>query len=103
MSSKVFLFENDHWLYCSDVTFEDGVYTGWVVNGAWKMQATDTTIKSTGHSYETKMIWACNPNTTARDYNSVIENARERYAAGEPANFKLKPKPVYEDDDEVPF
>jgi hypothetical protein len=31
----------------------------------------------------------------------VIENARERYAAGEPANFKLKP--VYEDDDGVPF
>lgn len=32
MASKVFLFENDHWLYCSDVTEEDGVYNGWVVN-----------------------------------------------------------------------
>lgn len=30
MASKVFLFENDHWLYCSDVTVEDGVYHGWV-------------------------------------------------------------------------
>lgn len=23
MTSKVFLFENDHWLYCSDVTVEE--------------------------------------------------------------------------------
>lgn len=102
MSTKVFLFENDHWLYCSDVTFEDGVYTGWVVNGAWKMQATDTTIKSARHSYETKMIWACDPNTMSRDYNGVIDNAKARYESGEPANYVLK-EVVFEEDDEVPF
>jgi hypothetical protein len=38
------------------------------------------------------------------DYNSVIGDARERYAAGESANYVLK-EVVYEDeeDDEVPF
>jgi hypothetical protein len=35
MSYKVFLFDDDNWLYCSDVTFEDGMYHGWVENGHW--------------------------------------------------------------------
>ena len=103
MASKVFLFENDHWLYCSDVTVEDGVYHGWVENGAWEMWATDTTVKSRQHTHETKIVWACDPGE-GFDYNSVIVDAQERYAAGEPANYDLK-EVVYEDeeDDEVPF
>lgn len=102
MTHKVFLFENDHWIYCSDVTFEDGVYNGWVINGHWEMWATDTTVKSRQHTHETKIIWACDPGKDW-DYNAVIADARERYAAGEPADFELKPDPVDEPDDEVPF
>jgi hypothetical protein len=90
MTSKVFLFENDHWLYCSDVTVEDGVYHGWVVNGAWEMWATDTTVKSRQHTHETKIVWACDPNTMSRDYNGVIDNAKARYELGEPADYVLK-------------
>jgi hypothetical protein len=50
--------------------------------------------------------WACDPFKNLFDYNSVIENARERYEAGEPANYKLteKRKPVVKEDyDGVPF
>lgn len=104
MASKVFLFDNDHWLYCSDVTFEDGVYNGWVVNGNWEMWATIKSVKSKLHTYETQLIWACDANEKWFDYNSVIADARERYLSGEPANYELKLNPVYEDeDDEIPF
>ena len=117
MASKVFLFDNDHWLYCSDVTVEDGVYHGWVVNGAWHlMYDTDLEGWLACHSREAadslvvvtkgrkKLTWACDPVKSLFDYNSVINDARERYAAGEPANYVLK-EVVYEDeeDDEVPF
>lgn len=118
MATKVFLFENDHWLYCSDVTEEDGVYHGWVVNGAWHLmydtklegwfachsrKAADSLVAVT-KGYK-KLSWACDPFKNLFDYNSVITDARERYAAGEPANYELKPDPVYENDeeDEVPF
>ena len=103
MSSKVFLFENDHWIYCSDVTYKDGVYNGWVINGNWEMWATDTTVKSRQHTHETKIVWACDPGK-GFDYNDVINDARERYEAGEPADFELKPEHVDEnDDEEIPF
>lgn len=56
------------------------------------------------------MVWACDPNTESHEYNQVIQNARERYAAGEPANFDIgsdkdfelyqKLKAKYENDDE---
>lgn len=117
MSSKVFLFENDHWLYCSDVTFEDGVYHGWVENGAWHLMY-DTKLKGwfTCHSRAAadslvavtkgykKLTWACDPGK-GFDYNDIIADVRERYAAGEPANYELKPDPVdeLEDDEEIPF
>ena len=117
MSSKVFLFENDHWLYCSDVTFEDGVYHGWVENGAWHLMY-DTKLKGwfTCHSRAAadslvavtkgykKLTWACDPGK-GFDYNDIISDVRERYAAGEPANYELKPDPVdeLEDDEEIPF
>ena len=117
MSYKVFLFDDDNWLYCSDVTLEDGVYHGWVENGAWHLMY-DTKLKgwfaceSRDHAdslvavtkgYK-ELTWACDPFKTLFDYNAVIADARERYAADEPADFELKPEPVYEpDDDEVPF
>src|SRR6056297_2912052 len=117
MSYKVFLFDDDHWLYCSDVTLEDGVYHGWVVNGAWHLMydtelegwfachsraAADSLVAVTKGCK--KLTWACDPAQALFDYNTVIADARERYAAGEPADYELKPEPVYEeDDDEVPF
>lgn len=119
MSYKVFLFDNDHWLYCSDVTLEDGVYHGWVENGAWHLMY-DTNLKgwfaceSRDHADSLvavtkgskELVWACDPGK-GFDYNTVIEDAKKRYAAGEPADFELKPEPepVYEleDDEEIPF
>jgi hypothetical protein len=53
-----------------------------------------------------KLTWACDPNRNLFDYNKVIEEAKERYKAGEPANFELKEEHVIEYDDEyddVPF
>ena len=117
MSYKVFLFENDYWLYCSDVTLEDGVYHGWVENGAWHLMydtklngwfacrsrdAADSLVAVTKGYKE--LVWACDPYQALFDYNDIIADARERYAAGEPADFELKPEPEYEpDDDEIPF
>ena len=107
MTSKVFLFNTGVWLYCSEVTFKDGVYHGYVVNGAWEMTA-DTTKDTLSHAHGThnaKLTWVCNPNEMSRDYNGVIANAKARYEDGEPANFSLKePVPNKEDyEDEVPF
>ena len=116
MSYKVFLFDDDNWLYCSDVTLEVGAYHGWVENGAWHLMydtelegwfachsraAADNLVAVT-KGYK-KLTWACDPAQALFDYNTVIEEARERYAVGEPADFELKPEPVYEEDDEVPF
>lgn len=118
MSYKVFLFDDDHWLYCSKVTLEDGVYHGWVQNGGWHLMydtklegwfachsraAADSLVAVT-KGYK-KLTWACDPARALFDYNTVIADARERYAAGEPANYELKPEPVdeLEDDEEIPF
>ena len=106
MSTKVFLFEDDHWLYCSDVTLEDGVYHGRVINGAWNawIDPANNTVKSNQHSQEAKLIWACDPHQNLFDYNAVISDARVRYESGESADYELKPEQVYEDnDDGVPF
>jgi hypothetical protein len=117
VSYKVFLFDDDNWLYCSDVTLEDGIYHGWVVNGGWHLMydtklegwfachsraAADSLVAVT--KGRKKLTWACDPFKSLFDYNSVIGAARERYAAGESANYVLK-EVVYEDeeDDEVPF
>jgi hypothetical protein len=106
MSYKVFLFENIQWLYCENVTLKDGVYKGHVINGLWYMKADtiNNTIDTSIDILESKLIWACDPGK-GFDYTTVINDARERYAAGEPANYELKPEPVYEDDDddEIPF
>lgn len=115
MTSKVFLFDDNNWLYCSDVSFKDGVWRGWVVNGAWHlMYDTDLEGWFACHSREAadslvavtkgrkKLTWACDPFESLFDYNSVIEDARKRYLSGEPADYELK-EVVYEEDDEVPF
>lgn len=118
MASKVFLFDNDNWwLYCSDVTFEDGVYHAHVENGCWHLMY-DTSLEawfaceSRRHADglvavnkgKAKLTWVCDPCTNRRDYNTVIEDAKQRYEAGELANYDLRPKHVYEDeDDEVAF
>ena len=108
MSYKVFLFDNDRWLYCNDVTFKDGVYKARVINGNWNLCFdTSTGILDTGRdNFDAKLIWACDPETALFNYNDVINAARERYAAGELADYELKPVPAYEEetfDDEVPF
>jgi len=108
MSYKVFLFENDKWLYCGDLSYDgNGCYEGRVINGEYNI-AIDTTVDVINHAHgtnEAKLIWACDPFAASFDYNLVINDARERYAAGEPADYELKPQPEIEedDDDEVPF
>jgi hypothetical protein len=105
MSTKVFLFEDDKWLYCDDVSLEDGVYHVSVINGNWTawIDTVNSTVKSSQHSEESQLIWACDPGK-GFDYNAVIEDAKKRYAAGEPADFEVKPEPEYEDnDDGIPF
>lgn len=117
MVSKVFLFNGQDWFYCSDVRLKDGVYTGWVENGAWHLVHDTKTgltesYQSAGEkrlgykpvtSWVGKLTWMCYPKGIG--YNDVIENAKERYDAGEEANYSLesikkKTKEVY---DEVPF
>jgi hypothetical protein len=108
MSTKVFLFEDDtywKWLYCDYVSLEDGVYRASVINGNWTawIDTVNNTVKSSQHSEESQLIWACDPGK-GFDYNAVIEDAKKRYAAGEPADFEVKPEPEYEDnDDGIPF
>ena len=93
MATKVFLFEDDKWLYCDDVSLEDGVYRASVINGNWTawIDTVNSTVKSSQHTQESQLIWACDPGK-GFDYNAVIEDAKKRYAAGEPADFELKAK-----------
>lgn len=116
--SKVFLFDKHSWLYCSDVTHKNGIWTGWVENGAWFLHFDENTNtlqayngrgeKNIGWKPVTEskvtLTWACDK--IGFDYNSVIENARKRYETGEEANFVIAPpkKRVKEDyKDEVAF
>lgn len=116
MAYKVFLFDKHSWLYCSDVKHKNGIWTGWVENGAWYLHFDENTgilkacqgrnISNPVTESKAKLTWACDK--IGFDYNSVIENARERYKEGEEANFAIAPpkkrvKEDYEDDDEVAF
>lgn len=117
MVSKVFLFDKQTWLYCSNVAYKDGVWTGWVENGAWYLHFNETTgilkvcidrrsLKNPVTVSKAKLTWACDPFKSLFDYRSVIVDAEARYKVGEHANYKLtkKKKSVKEDyDDEVPF
>jgi hypothetical protein len=108
MSTKVFLFEDDtywKWLYCDYVSLEDGVYRASVINGNWTawIDTVNNTVKSSQHTQESQLIWACDPGK-GFDYNEVIQDARVRYESGESADYELKPEPEYEDDDDgIPF
>lgn len=118
MTSKVFLFGEHDWLYCSDVRLQDGVYTGWVENGAWYLVYNTKTglvesYQSAGEkrldykpvtSWVGELTWMCY--TQGFGYNTTIENAKERYKAGEKANYSLesiKKTKTDEYEDEVPF
>lgn len=118
MVSKVFLFGGRSWFYCSDVMLEDGVYSGWTVNGNWHLvYDTRTKILESYRNEEEKRIgwkpmtswkgkltWMCYPEGLG--YNEVIENAKKRYKSGEKANYSLEPikKPKTDEyDDEVAF
>lgn len=122
MTSKVFLFDKHNWLYCSDVSFKDGVWRGWVVNGAWHLvyNTVDNSIKSYRdrdderldylpmNEYTATLTWMCDP-VNDRGYNKVIADAAQRYKANEPAVFEIgvdenfalyqKLKAKYENDD----
>ena len=103
MASKVFLFDKDYWLYCSDVAFKDGVWRGWVENGAWYLvYNTKTKLLESYQSAEEnrlgwkpvtsqtgELTWMCDPQ--GHGYNEVIAIARVRYLAKEPANFEIGP------------
>lgn len=119
MSYKIFLFDDDQWLYCEDVTLEDGVYHGEVINGSWHLmydtktggwfachtrEAADSLVAVT-KSYA-NLIWACDPSKALFTYDVVIAEAKQRYEAGEPANFELKQQESVieqDDEDQVPF
>lgn len=102
MVSKVFLFGEHSWLYCSDVRLKDGVYNGWVENGAWylsydtktklKESYRDAGEKRNGYapvtSWTGELTWMCYPKGIR--YNEVIADAEERYKAGEEANYSLE-------------
>jgi hypothetical protein len=102
MASKVFLFGDDMWLYCTGVTLENGVYHAHVENGCWHLMY-DTDLEawfacqSRSHADslvvvnkgKAKLRWACDPCTNSLDYNTVIEDAKQRYMYDEPANYVL--------------
>jgi hypothetical protein len=115
MASKVFLFDEHSWLYCSDVKHKNGVWTGWVENGQWYLHFDENDgiikacynwreVKKPVTERKAKLTWVCDKNGFG--YEDVIADAEERYKSGEEANYKLttKKKSVKEDyDDEVPF
>lgn len=118
MVSKVFLFDEHNWLYCSEVRLKDGVYDAWVENGAWHLVYDTRTklLESYGGAGEKRLgykpvtswtgelTWMCYPNRFG--YNEVITDAEERYKAGEEANYSLEPikkTKTDEYDDEVAF
>jgi hypothetical protein len=108
MTSKVFLFDGFRFIYCSDLSYDgQDRYKGYVINGNYRI-VIDVASDTITHSYGTqkaKLVWACDP-VKGGDYNTVIVDAQERYAAGETADFVLKLNPYvgYKlKDDEVAF
>lgn len=107
MATKVFKL-NNQWLFCSDVSYSDGVYRGFVVNGNWKFIYDENRkeLHVLGSPlgddiYDVQKIWACDP--YGGNYNSVIENANKRYEEGEQPNFKLPPDPEENLEDIITF
>lgn len=121
MTGKVFLFGNNNWLYCSDVSYNNGTWRGWVVNGNWHLMY-DTKLKGlfacidAAHANSLvavtksreELTWACDVNLKHVGrwyYNDVIQDAQTRYENGEPANYVIQPKKVKARDeyDDIPF
>ena len=119
MANKVFLFGEMTWLYCSDVTHKNGIWTGWVENGAWYLHFDEHTNTLQAYNVcgeknigwkpvtesKAKLTWVCDKSRLV-GYNAVIEDAKERYKTGEEANYSLpeRKKPVKKDyGDGVPF
>lgn len=109
MTYKVFLFGNYSWLYCSNVKHKNGIWTGWVENGAWFLHFDENTsiskacydAKSVNNPVITcddaKLVWACNANLKnigRLNYNGMIHDAETRYKNGEPANYEIEPEKV---------
>lgn len=106
MGSKVFLFDRNGWLYCTDVTLKDGVYRGHVVNGYWHLvydtntgsfQAyRDSSEERLGYAPVTngtsQLTWACDVKALhldRHDYNHVITTAKAAYDTGTKPVFKV--------------
>ena len=109
MTSKVFLFQNLYWQYCSDVKHKNGIWTGWVENGYWFLYFDENTnifkacfdARSVNDPVTiwngAELVWACDPdliNIKKSDYNGVIQDAETRYKNGEPANYESAVKQV---------
>ena len=92
-TSKVFLFDEDIWLYCNSVSFKDGIWRGWVMNGAWHLvyNTLDKSLKAYKGSdergkpvteYTANLTWMCDRGQDTGDgwdYNRVIAEAKQRY------------------------
>lgn len=113
VSSKVFLFDEQSWLYCSNVTHKNGIWTGDVVNGSWYLHFDENTgilkacqgrnIKNPVTESKVKMTWACDKSEEVFGYNAVIADAEDRYREGEEANYVLTNKTKQYEDDGIPF
>lgn len=84
---KVFLFganEQDvnkgRWLYCSNVEFKDGIWSGWIINGNYKFEYdTATNIYShRGHKQKVELSWSTDA-ADSTDYNDILSQARGKY------------------------
>lgn len=122
MASKVFLFDDHGWLYCSDVSFKDGVWRGWVENGCWHLvyNTENQSLKAYEGAGQERNDWAPVTERTATltwigdpikgNYNTVIEDAKQRYENREQPVAEIGPdrdyelflklKAKYENDDE---
>lgn len=97
---KVFLFDDYSWLYCSEVSFKEGVYRGWVINGHWNLRydTATNTLQAFNGAREAEpvtetvvpLIWMCTPKETKfKNYSEVIAEAEERYKSGEASDNTL--------------
>ena len=96
MANKIFLFDGGIWLSCSEVSYLDGIWSGYVVNGHWHLEynITDNHLKAySGKRLVTEstsvLTWICDSDPSYIGYNDKISNAKERYENGELANFTI--------------
>lgn len=104
MSDKIFLFDDEHWLLCSEVSCSDGMWRGYVINGNWKMSYDQSAgIVNTGRgNHKTTLTWIGDVKISSSDYNEILEDAKLRFIAGEKPNFELN-ETLDEDEEIIPF